>query len=217
VIEVLLVDDHELIRAGMRNVLNDAPGIMVKSEVSTGEQALAYLRVHHVDIVVMDLVMPGIGGMETIRRIQSFKPEQRVIVVSIQSSDAFPSRLLLMGAMGYLTKGAPGKELVQAMHAVYAGQRYISTEVAQKMAIGTLPGGGSSFDVLSQREMQVLLMVAEGQNHHEIADILCVSPKTVSTYRYRMYEKLGVSNDVELTRLAIEHGLTGPLQASTID
>lgn len=214
-IEVLLVDDHELVRTGMRLVLDKARGITVKAEVDRGEDALAYLRGNHVDIVVMDIMMPGIGGMETIRRLNRFKPDQRVVVVSIQSSEAFPARILRMGVMGYLTKGAPAKELVQAVRAVCMGQRYISTEVAQKMAIGLLSGGGSPIDTLSQREMQVMLMVAEGQGHHQIADTLCVSPKTVGTYRYRLYEKLDVSNDVELTRLAIEYGLTDPLLASS--
>lgn len=217
-IEVLLVDDHEVVRTGMRHILNDASGIHVRHECKCGEEALAYLRTHHVDVVLMDLSMPGQGGMETIRRLLRHKPGQRIVVVSAQSSDVIPARILKMGAMGYLSKGAPARELIESVRSAHAGHHYLGTDVAQKLAVGLLPGGSASaLDMLSQREMQVMMMVAEGQTVHQIAETLCVSPKTVGTYRYRLYEKLNISNDVELTHVAIAHGLAGTQYTSPSD
>ena len=214
-IEVLLVDDHEVVRIGMRHVLNDARGIHVRHECKSGEQAMVYLRAHHVDVVLMDLSMPGQGGMETIRRLLRLKPDQRIVVVSAMTSDVMPARILEMGVMGYLSKGAPAEELIESVRSAHDGQRYLGTDVAQRLAVGLLPGGSAtSLDILSQREMQVMMMVAEGQGLHQIAESLCVSPKTVGTYRYRLYEKLNITNDVELTHVAIEHGLAGPGRTS---
>jgi two-component system invasion response regulator UvrY len=139
------------------------------------------------------------------------KPDLKLIVLSVQGNHPYPARLLQMGARGYLTKGCPASEMIQAVQAVAAGSRYLSADVAQKLALNLLPGGGHSpIDALSQREVQVLLMVIEGNGIQEIADKLCVSPKTIGTYRHRLYEKLGVSNDVELTHLAMRHGICDP-------
>ena len=211
-IEVLLVDDHELVRTGIKHLLNDEPGIRVVGEASSGEEAIEALRTGGLpDVVVMDINMPGIGGIETIHRLMHTYPEINLIVLSVQGNDPYPARLLQMGAKGYLTKGCPAHEMLQAVRSVGSGQRYLSADVAQKLALNLLPGGGQSpIDALSQREMQVLLMVIEGSGIQEIAEKLCVSPKTVGTYRHRLYEKLGVSNDVELTHLALRHGICDP-------
>jgi len=211
-IEVLLVDDHELVRTGIKHLLNAEQGISVVAEAASGEEAIDYLRGNQVpDVVVMDINMPGIGGIEAIHRLMHMQPDLNLVVLSVQGNDPYPARLLQMGAKGYLTKGCPANEMIQAVQTVATGQRYLSAEVAQKLALNLLPGGGSSpIDALSQREMQVLLLVIEGNGIQEIADKLCVSPKTVGTYRHRLYEKLGVHNDVELTHLALRHGICDP-------
>lgn len=210
-IDVLLVDDHELVRTGIRYLLNEIAGIRVVAEASSGEEAIDCIRQTTPDVVIMDINMPGIGGIEAIHRLLHMKPDLKLIVLSVQGNHPYPARLLQMGARGYLTKGCPASEMIQAVQVVAAGSRYLSADVAQKLALNLLPGGGHSpIDALSQREVQVLLMVIEGNGIQEIADKLCVSPKTIGTYRHRLYEKLGVSNDVELTHLAMRHGICDP-------
>jgi two-component system invasion response regulator UvrY len=211
-ISVLLVDDHELVRTGIRMLLDAEDDLRIAGEAANGEEAIDYLREHGLpDVVVMDINMPGIGGIETMHRLFHAYPKLNLVVLSVQGNDPYPARLLQMGAKGYLTKGCPASEMLAAVRTVAAGQRYLSAEIAQKLALNLLPGGGSSpIDALSQREMQVLLLVIEGSGIQEIAQKLCVSPKTVGTYRHRLYEKLGVSNDVELTHLALRHGVADP-------
>ena len=158
----------------------------------------------------MDVQIPGIGGLEATRRILRRDPDIRVLVVTPQTNEPFPSQLLDAGASGYLTKNCNIEEITDAVQTVSRGERYISADIARQIALATLPGGGQSpFERLSQRELQVMLMVAQGQSVHDISGHLCLSSKTISTYRYRLYEKLGVGNDVELARLAIRHGVVG--------
>lgn len=207
-IRVLLVDDHELVRTGIRRILDDTRGIRVIAEASTGEEAVHQVREHQPDVVLMDVNMPGIGGLEATRKIMQSYPDLRVIVVTIHVDEPYPTRLLEAGASGYLTKGCAVDEIVNAIKMVHQGDRYIGADIARQLALSMLPGGERSpFDKLSQREMQVMLMVTQGHNIQDISDKLCLSPKTVSTYRYRLYEKLGVDNDVELTHLAMRHGM----------
>ncbi|MGA7802011.1 MAG: UvrY/SirA/GacA family response regulator transcription factor [Gammaproteobacteria bacterium] len=210
-IQVLLVDDHELVRTGIKRILNDARGIRVVSEAGTGEEAIQIVRQRKPDVVLMDVNMPGIGGLEATRRIRQIHPDLRVIVVTVHVDEPYPTRLLEAGAAGYLTKGCGVDEIVSAIRTVSQGERYIGADIARQLALSMLPGGKRSpFDRLSQREMQVMLMVTQGHSLQEISDKLCLSPKTVSTYRYRLYEKLGVANDVELTHLAMRHGMVEP-------
>jgi two-component system invasion response regulator UvrY len=207
-IRVLIVDDHELVRTGIKRILEDTQGIRVIAEASTGEEALQRVREHRPDVVLMDVNMPGIGGLEATRKIIQSHPDLRVIVVTIHVDEPYPTRLLEAGASGYLTKGCAVDEIVDAIQVVHRGERYIGADIARQLALSMLPGGERSpFDKLSQREMQVMLMVTQGHSIQDISDRLCLSPKTVSTYRYRLYEKLGVDNDVELTHLAMRHGM----------
>lgn len=207
-IKVMLVDDHDLVRTGIRRLLSDIRGIKVDSEAKSGEEALELVRRKRPDVVLMDVSMPGIGGMEATRKLTKAYPELRVIVLTVHIDDPFPTRLLQAGASGYLTKASSVDEMVQAIEDVAAGKRYISPEIAQSLALSMLPGGeGSPFDKLSQREMQILLMLTQGEKPKTIADKLHLSPKTISTYRYRLYGKLAVRNDAEMTRMAIRHGL----------
>jgi len=207
-IKVMLVDDHELVRAGIKRLLDDIDGIEVVDEADCGETAIDKVRKQKPDVILMDVNMPGIGGLEATRRIMQIEPDLKVIVVTVHAGEPFPTRLLEAGAAGYLTKDCGQGEIVKAIHSVSDGSRYIGSNIAQKIALSMMPGANKSpFDSLSQREMQVMLMVTQGQNAQEISDRLCLSPKTISTYRHRLFEKLDVDNDVELTRLAILHGM----------
>lgn len=207
-IKVMVVDDHELVRTGITRILNDAPGIRVVGEAASGEEALDVVREKIPDVLLMDVSMPGIGGLEATRKLVQHDPKLKVIVVSVHSEEPFPSRMLQAGARGYLTKGCAVDEIVAAIKAVHGGERYIGADVAQKLALKMVPGGEASpFDALSTREMQVMLMLTQGQRLQDISDKLCLSPKTVSTYRHRLYEKLRVSSDVDLARLAMNYGI----------
>ena len=209
-IRVLVVDHREMVRCGLQRLLNDMPGLHVVGEASTGEEAVQLSRRLRPDVVLMDVQIPGIGGLEVVRRISRFEADIRVVVVASQADDLFPIRLLEAGAGGYLSKHCGIEEISEAITVVCRGERYISADVARQMALSALPGGGQSpLERLTQRELQVMLMVAQGQTVHDISAHLCLSSKTISTYRYRLYEKLGVGNDVELARLAIRCGVVG--------
>lgn len=212
-IKVLLVDDHQLVRAGIRRILDDAEDIEVCGEVGSGEEALKQVKQTRPEVVLMDVNMPGIGGLEATRKLLRLDESLKIIALTVHVDEPYPSRLLEAGALGYLTKGCDEQEILNAIRAVHVGQRYIGADIARQMALSGLSGKTKNpFDKLSQREIQVMMMITQGQKVQEISDILCLSPKTVSTYRYRLYEKLGVSNDVELTHLAIRHHMIDNLQ-----
>lgn len=207
-INVLLVDDHELVRTGIRRLLEDVSGIKVYAEAQSGEEGISEARKKRPDVVLMDVSMPGIGGLEATRKLIQLYPDLPIIIVTVHTDDPFPSSLLKAGASGYLHKGCSVDEIVIAIKAVHGGKRYISSDIAQNLALSLLPGNEKSpFETLSQREMQVLFMLVQGNKVHEISDKLCLSPKTISTYRTRLFEKLRVGNDAELTRLAMHHGI----------
>lgn len=213
-ISVLLVDDHELVRMGLKALLEKETGIKIIGEATSGEQAIRMVREKKPDIVLMDVKMPGIGGLEATRRLMHSYPDVRIIAVTSCHDDPYPSRLMQTGASGFVAKDSASVELADAIRKVYSGQRYVSTEIAQQMALKTMTRNGSEggddaspLTDLSERELQVLLMVSVGAKIQKIADKLCITSKTVNTYRYRLYEKLGVETDVELALLAIRHGL----------
>lgn len=207
-INVILVDDHDLVRSGIRRILDDVPGIKVIGEARSGEESVKVVRKLKPQVVLMDVKMPGIGGFEATRKILRVDPDIKVLVVTICNNDLYPARLLQIGASGYITKGSTMEEMIQAIRAVHAGQRYISPEIASRLAFKHVSDADESpFEMLSERELQVMLMITMGMKVQEIADKLCLSPKTVNSYRYRIFEKLKVKNDVELTLLAIRHGL----------
>ena len=206
-INVLLVDDHALFRTGLCSVIASAEDIAVAGEASSGEEAVELVAKNPPDLVLMDVNMPGIGGIEATRKIVRHQPEVKIVAVTALSDDPFPNQLLDAGARGYISKGCPAEELFQAIRSVMAGDHYISTDVAQKLALGHVARqeSDSPLNKLSPREMQVMMMIVTGQGTQDISDALFLSPKTVSTYRHRLYEKVGVANDVELTHFAIRH------------
>lgn len=213
-IRVLIVDDHDLVRAGLSRMLQDEDGLSVVGEARTGEEAIEMVKKHPVDVVLMDIRMPGIGGLEAMRRIHRLDDSIRVVAVTACEDDPFPSRLMRAGASAFLTKGADIEEMVRAIRLVTVGQRYISPEIAQKMALKPYSEVEEEdpFKQLSEREMQITMMIVNCHKVQDISDKLCLSPKTVNTYRYRIFEKLQVTSDVELTLLALRHGMVDTSQ-----
>lgn len=208
-IKIMLVDDHRLVRAGLRRLLHEATDMKVITEAGSGEEALELVRSDVPDVVLMDINMPGVGGLEATRRMIQRNAGIKVIVVSMHLEEPYPSRMLAAGAVGYISKDSAAEEVVAAIRRVHGGGHYVAADVAGSLAASLVKGSGgaSPFDQLSQRETQVMLMVTKGYSTQEISDRLYLSPKTVSTYRYRLFEKLDVSNDVELTRMAMRYGL----------
>lgn len=207
-IRIIVVDDHQLVRTGTRRLLEDAPGFNVIADAGSGEEAVELVQELKPDVVLMDIKMPGIGGLEATRRCLRAHPEVKVLVVSIYEDEPYPSKLLNVGAAGYLTKRADTKEMLLAIKKVHAGQRYISAEIAQQLALRPFSESSTSpFSQLSTREMQITLMVIMGLKVQDISEKLSLSPKTVNSYRYRVFDKLDLNNDVGLTRLAIKHGI----------
>ncbi|NIE77950.1 UvrY/SirA/GacA family response regulator transcription factor [Pantoea sp. Tr-811] len=206
-IRVLVVDDHDLVRTGITRMLADIDGLQVVGEADSGESAIKLVRELKPDVVLMDVKMPGIGGLEATRKLLRSHPDIKVVAVTVCEEDPFPTRLMQAGAAGYLTKGAGLDEMVQAIRLAFAGQRYISPQIAQQLALKSFQPQGSPFDALSEREIQIALMIVGCQKVQIISDKLCLSPKTVNTYRYRIFEKLSVTSDVELTLLAVRHGM----------
>lgn len=210
-IRVLIVDDHRLVRAGIVSMLSNVRGIEVVGQAESGEEALLAIRERAPHVVLMDVHMPGIGGMEATRRALRQDPDLKIIALSVYHDDSYPSRMLDIGALGYVTKGADARELITAIRRVKVGQRYLSSDVAQHLALRSYNvEDASPFAGLSGREMQIATMVVNCRKVQDIADALCLSPKTVNSYRYRIFDKLGISGDVELTLLAMRHGMLDP-------
>ena len=210
-ISVLVVDDHELVRTGICRMLEDNAEIEVVGQAESGEEAIQLARQIQPNVVLLDVNMPGIGGVETTRRLLQSVPQTHVLAVSGLAEEPYPSLLLKAGAKGYITKGAPLSEMVRAIKKVMQGGKYFSADIAEQLASSYLSDTQQSpFDALSEREMQVAIMVVNCVSAQEIADKLFVSVKTVNTYRYRIFEKLNVDSDVKLTHLAMRYGLIKP-------
>jgi two-component system invasion response regulator UvrY len=205
-INVLIVDDHALVRMGIRRLLDDSSDICVVAEAENGEMALSLVKLHQPDVVLLDMKMPGMDGWEVTRRLKKTSPNVKVIAVTALSAEPLPTRILQLGAMGYLSKDSGPEEMALAIRKVVMGEKYLSAAIAQKMAISRIDASQDSpFDLLSEREMQVMFMITSGMDVQEIANQLFLSSKTVNGYRYRMFEKLAIKNDVELTYLAMKH------------
>ena len=210
-IRVLVVDDHELVRIALRQILADYRDIKIVAEAGDGETAIRLNRELNPDIVLLDVHLPGLSGFEVTSRMKQLKPQLGIVILTIQETAPFPGRLLEAGASAYLTKGCPATELVQAIRIVADGGRHIGASVAQKMALAMLPGSGSSpFDGLSAREMEVMLLLVDGKRMSDIAEIMHLSPKTVATYKYRVFEKLDAHSDVDMARMAMRYGVIAP-------
>lgn len=208
-IKVLVADDHDLVRTGIVRMLEDADTIDVIAEAANGEEALRLCKQHNPDIVLMDIRMPGIGGMAATKKIVSYNADIKVIALTAHAEDPFPAKLLQAGAMGFITKGASPEQMIDAILKVQSGNRYISPEVAQDMALKPFAQAQEENPLaqLSERELQIALKIVACEKVAQIADDLNITTKTVNSYRYRMFEKLGIQSDVELALMAVRHGL----------
>jgi two-component system invasion response regulator UvrY len=209
-IKLMIVDDHQLVRAGLRSIIESAGDLAVVAEADSGEDAIAQAQKGAApDVVLMDIKMPGgMGGIEATRRLARLLPQARIVALSALSEEPLPTQLHEAGAIGYLTKGCPARELLDAIRAVDRGLPYVDAKLAQRRMVAGWRGTKETpFAELSSREMQVTLMILDGRRNHEIAECLSLSQKTVSTYRQRIFEKLDIATDVELTRLAYRYSL----------
>jgi two-component system invasion response regulator UvrY len=207
----MVVDDHELVRVGMRHILNDYPSIKIVGEAADGETAIRLNHQVKPDVVLLDISLPGLSGFEVTTRLKKVDPGLGIIILTVHEAAPYPGKLLDAGASGYLTKGCPATELVQAIRTVAKGGRHIGSSVAQQMALTMLQGTSTSpFDELSAREMEVMLMLVDGRRMADIADVMHLSPKTVATYKYRIFAKLETRSDVDMTRMAMRYGVVAP-------
>jgi DNA-binding NarL/FixJ family response regulator len=194
-------------------MLADIDGYQVVGDAKSGEEAVTKARILKPDVVLMDVKMPGMGGLEATKKLLTVNPVIKIIAVTACDDDLYPTRLMQAGAVGYVTKGAEFTEITDAINKVTRGDLYMSNSIAQQLALRTFSGGNnqeSPFEKLSQRELQTAMLIANGQKVNDIANTFCVSPKTVNSYRYRIFEKLDINSDVELTLLAVKHNLLDP-------
>ncbi|WP_303749697.1 response regulator [Stenotrophomonas pigmentata] len=212
-ISVFLIDDHALVRTGIRMILSGQTGIEVIGEADSGDVALPQIRRLKPDVVLCDLHLPGLSGLEITERIVKGDHGTKVIIVSVLEDGPMPKRLLEAGASGYVGKGGDSKELIRAVHDVAIGKRYLATSIAQNLALSNLEGGASPFDLLSPRELEVALLLIQGHRQEEIARRLSLSAKTVNTHKARLFQKLGVQDNIALARLAAQYGVGDPTKA----
>jgi DNA-binding NarL/FixJ family response regulator len=206
--KVFLLDDHGLMRAGYRMMLEPHVDIEVVGEASSGDEALPMIRRLKPDVVLCDLHMPGVSGLDITERLVKGQSPARVIIVSVQIDGPMPRRLLDAGAFGYLGKCCEATELLKAIREVARGRRYLGADIAQALALGER--SGSPFDLLSRREMEISLLFCQGLRAEDIARKLSLSGKTVATHKYRLMDKLGIKDTVALARMAAQHGVTEP-------
>lgn len=209
-INVMLVDDHAVVRMGFKLLLESAHDIKVVAEAESGEQAVRGYAEHHPDVVVMDITMPGIGGLEAIERIMAKDNQARILVLSAHEDSVHPKRVLSAGALGYLTKRSAAEELIKAIRTVAGRKMYLEANIAQQMAIQQLSGDKNPVDILSPREFEVFIALAKGKTTNEIAETLNLSPRTVGTHLYNIKQKLGATTSADLALTAMRCGLIEP-------
>jgi two-component system invasion response regulator UvrY len=209
-IRVMLVDDHAVVRMGFRLLLEGSPDMKVVAEAECGEDALRAYGEVKPDVLVLDISMPGIGGLETVTRLLAKDPEVRVLVLSAHEDIMHPRRALKAGALGYLSKRSAAEELIQAIRQVYQRKTFIEPALAQQMAVQQFSGDRIPVEVLSDKEFKVFLALARGESVLEIAEVLHLSPRTVGTHLYNIKQKLGASNQADLAIIAIRNRLIEP-------
>jgi two-component system, NarL family, invasion response regulator UvrY len=206
--KILLADDHAVVRHGLKQILADEFKRTSFGEVRNAQEALTRIWNEDWDVVVLDITMPGRSGLDVLREIKKSKPRLPVLVLSMHPENQFAVRVLKSGAAGYMTKESAPDELVGAIKKVLAGRRYVSPGLAEQLATDLSGGPGSPQDKLSDREFQVLRLIASGKIVTEIAKELSLSVKTISTYRSRILQKMGMKNNAQLMRYAMQHDLT---------
>lgn len=205
--KVLIADDHGLLRAGLAALLAKLPGVEAVWEAADGRQALHAVKDHHPDIVIMDIDMPGLNGLDATERIREAGPGTKVLILSMHTKEEFVAQALKAGASGYLLKGAATEELAKALNVVAAGQFYLSPAISRQLVDIMLHGKPSGLDLLSSRQREILQLVAEGHTTRAIADLLHVSTKTVDAHRAEIMKRLDIHDVARLVRFAIREGL----------
>jgi two-component system, NarL family, invasion response regulator UvrY len=208
--KILIADDHPIVRAGFKQVISDMPDMLVADEAANGQEVLNYIRKKDYDLVLLDISMPGRSGLEILKDLKSEKPKLPVLILSIYPEEQYAIRALRAGASGYMTKASAPNELIAAIRKISEGGKYISASLAEKLAY-YLDGDASKppHETLSDREYQVMLMIASGKTVTEIADELCLSVKTISTYRTHILDKMRMKNNAEITLYAVQNKLVG--------
>ncbi len=207
-IQVLIIDDQALVRTGLRHILAQCSAITDIREATPTEKDLARSRKLCLDVILLSVNLPGFTGFGMTRKLKRQHPGAGIIILAEHANAPYPKRLLNAGASGYLTRDCEARELLEAIKTVASGQRYIGSKAARQLALSILPGRvDSPFEELSAREMEVMLKLTAGRRIPDIASLMCLSPKTVSTYKYRILDKLGARSEVELMRMAMRYGL----------
>jgi two-component system, NarL family, invasion response regulator UvrY len=212
-IRVFIIDDHALVRTGLNLILSSENDIEVVGDAESGEEALPLIRKLKPDVVLCDLHLPGLSGLEVTERIIKGEQGSRVIIVSVLQDGPMPKRLLEAGASGYVGKGGDAAELLRAIREVARGKRFLASGIAQNLALAGIDGGASPFDSLSPREMEIALMLIQGLRQDAIAKRLSLSAKTVNTHKARLFEKLDINDSIALARLASRYGIMDPTRA----
>ncbi|MDR6840614.1 response regulator [Pseudoxanthomonas sacheonensis] len=212
-IRVYLIDDHALVRTGMKMILAGEVDIEVVGDADNGEDALRQIRSLKPDVVLCDLHLPGLSGLEITERITRGDLETKVIIVSVLEDGPLPKRLIEAGACGYIGKAGDATELLRAVREVARGKRYLGTNVAQNMALSNVGGSESPFDGLSPRELEVAMLLIQGLRQEDIAKRLSLSAKTVNTHKTRLFQKVGIQDNIALARLAAQYGLLDPTRS----
>ena len=209
-INIVLVDDHSVVRMGFKMLIENESDMAVICEAETGEEGIAAFKEHKPSVVIMDITMPGMGGLDAIERIIAFDKKAKILVLSAHEDSVHPKRSLSAGALGYLTKRSAAEELIKAIRAVNSGIKYLEPNIAQQMAITQLSGENNPVEILSDREFEVFISLAKGKSTNEIADTMCLSPRTVGTHLYNIKQKLNANNSAEIALIAIRSGLLEP-------
>lgn len=207
-IRIVIADDHAIVREGLKRIVGDVDGLQVAGEAADGTEVMQRVRELDFDVLVLDLSMPGRSGMELIKLVKAEKPKLRILVLSMHQETQYAVRAIKSGASGYLTKESAPAQLEQAIRKIAGGGAYISAEVAEQLALGAMPGSEAPpHESLSDREFQVFKLLVEGVSVTDIGTRLNLSVKTVSTHKSNLMQKLGLSNQSELVRYAMKHGL----------
>ena len=209
-INILLVDDHSVVRMGFKMLIENESDMTVICEAESGELGISAFKEHKPSIVIMDITMPGMGGLDAIERIIAFDKKAKILVLSAHEDSVHPKRALSAGALGYLTKRSAAEELIKAIRSVNSGTKYLEPVIAQQMAITQISGENNPVEILSDREFEVFMDLAKGKSTNEIADTMCLSPRTVGTHLYNIKQKLNANNSAEIALIAIRSGLLEP-------
>ncbi len=209
-IRLLVADDHSVVRQGIKQIVADSPDMQIVGEAATGHEALELVRSGSFDLIILDISMPGQGGLEILRELKAAAPALKVIILSMHPEEQYAVRSLRDGASAYLTKGSPPEELILAIKTVASGKRYITPSVADRLATYIEDSSQREpHELLSDREMEILVLIGSGKQTSDIAEELNLSIKTVSTYRSRILLKLNMETNAQLIRYSLQHGLAG--------